>query len=62
VAQDVASSMSVLERLQSFQYKDANSRDHVSRLSFFLSHFCHCLMTLYVYRALPQMELVHRTK
>jgi len=30
VADDVASSMSVLERLQRFQYKDANGRDHVS--------------------------------
>lgn len=30
VAQDVVSSMTVLERLQKFEYKDPNGRDHVS--------------------------------
>jgi hypothetical protein len=30
VAQDVASSASVLERLQNFQFKDPNGKDHVS--------------------------------
>jgi len=29
VAQDVANSSSVLTRLQHFQYKDANGKDHV---------------------------------
>lgn len=29
VADDVVKSMSVLEKLQDFQYKDANGRDHV---------------------------------
>lgn len=49
VADDVAASASVLDRLTRFQYKDANGKDHVSLSDYFQSrktskisvHVCH---------------------